>query len=99
MTIGQVLKGSGMRGLHTAGVPGVFDDTAMLSFPIKYEWGIADIESGKVVGMALETPVMLSQLKKSRKKLDVLYHQGQPECRKLWETGKIIGKTVGEVKR
>ena len=56
-------------------------------------------KEGKAVVIAPETPIMLSRFEKDKKKLDALYHQGQQECRKLWEAGKIPRKTVREGER
>ncbi len=56
-------------------------------------------KEGKAVVIAPETPIMLSRFEKDKKKLDALYHQGQQECQKLWEAGKIPRKTVREGER
>ena len=57
---------------------------------------ISSEKEGKAVVIAPETPIMLSRFEKDKKKLDALYHQGQQECRKLWEAGKIPRKTIRE---
>lgn len=46
-------------------------------------------KEGKAIVIAPETPITLSRFEKDREKLDALYRQGQQECRKLFESGRL----------
>ena len=46
-------------------------------------------KEGKALVIAPETPVLLSRFEKDRDKLNALYVQGQQECRRLVDAGKL----------
>lgn len=46
-------------------------------------------QEGRATVIAPEAPITLSRFEKDREKLDALYRQGQDQCRRLWENGKI----------